>query len=384
MKKAYPLFFLLLFIVGACINEAQTPKGVVIEMYSPDLPDTTDVYIVGSIDELGNWNPAAVKMRKLDNHRWRFCIQGDVPNLVEYKFTLGSWEKEAGGANGLPLQNFVLKPKGDTLVKHDIYFWLDGQARILRGQVSGNVDYLGQMKGEGILDREVIVLLPNDYESNTEKQYPVLYMHDGQNLFDPNTSSFGVDWEIDETLDSMAKLGTVEIPIVVGIYNTSERTADYTIGKQSQDYMQFVVETVKPLIDKKYRTLPDAEHTAVGGSSYGGLISFKMAWEYPHIFSKAFCLSPAFKIQKIDYVQNVLNFKGRRKDLTFYIDNGGVGLEEQLQPGIDDMLEALEIKGYKKDKDFFWILDKEARHFESDWAKRMPNALQLIYAKNKD
>ena len=242
------------------------------------------------------------------------------------------------------------------------------------GQISGNVEYLGQMHGDGILDRDVIVLLPNDYESNIEKQYPVLYMHDGQNLFDPTTSSFGVDWQIDETLDSLEKLGAIEIPIVVGIYNTSERTADYTIGKQSQDYMRFVVETVKPFIDKKYRTLTDAKNTAVGGSSYGGLISFKMAWEYPHIFSKAFCLSPAFKVQNIDYVQNVLDYKGERKNLTFYIDNGGIGLEEQLQPGIDDMLEALEVRGYN----FFYITDKKARHFESDWAKRMPNAFLLI------
>lgn len=381
MKKVYPLFFLLLFIVGACINEPQIPKGVIIEIYSPDLPDSSNVYIVGSIAELGNWNPAAVKMRKLENHLWRYCIQGDIPDLIEYKFTLGSWDKEAGGANGLPLQNFILKPKGDTLIKHDIYFWLDGQPRILDGQVTGNVEYLGQMQGDGLLDRDVIVLLPNDYELNPEKHYPVLYMHDGQNLFDPTTSSFGVDWEIDETLDSLEKLGTIEIPIVVGIYNTSERTADYTIGKQSQAYMKFVVEIVKPFIDKNYRTLSDVKNTTVGGSSYGGLISFKMAWEYPQIFSKAFCLSPAFKVQNIDYVQNVLEYKGDHKALTFYIDNGGVGLEEQLQPGIDDMLKALESKGYEKDKDFFWISDKEARHFESDWAKRMPNAFQLMFPK---
>ena len=381
----YRIFFafFLALTFSSCLNEAQTPKGVVIEMYSPDLPDTTNVYIVGSIAELGNWNPAAVEMRKLDNHRWRFCIQDDVPNMIEYKFTLGSWENEAGGANGLPLQNFILKPKGDTIVKHDIYFWLDGQRHVVEGQVTGHVDYPGQMKAEGLLDREVIVWFPPQYEENTSKRFPVLYMHDGQNLFDPSTSSFGVDWEIDEILDSLSKLGSVEIPIVVGIYNTSERTADYTIGKQSEAYAKFVVEVVKPFIDKNYRTLSGPENTAVGGSSYGGLISFKMAWEYPHIFSKAFCLLPAFKIQNIDYVQNVLDYNGDRKDLTFYIDNGGVGLEEQLQPGIDDMLKALETKGYEKDKDFFWVLDKEARHFESDWAKRMPKAFQLMYAKKK-
>ncbi|MCD6091697.1 MAG: hypothetical protein J7J72_09370 [Bacteroidales bacterium] len=381
MKKVYPLILLVIFIMTACINNHNKQTGIVIEMQSPELADTISVYITGSISVLGNWDPATVKMQSLGNHIWRFCLPDQVPELIEYKFTLGSWEKEAGGANGLPLQNFILKPKGDTLVKHEIYFWLDGKPRTFQGEITGNVKYHRQMHGEGILDRDLVVLLPNTYELNTNKHYPVLYMHDGQNLFDPATSSYGVDWQIDETLDSLSKTDQIEIPIVVGIYNTNERTADYTIGKQSEAYAQFVVDVVKPFIDKNYRTLPEAENTAVGGSSYGGLISFKMAWEYPNIFSKAFCLSPAFKVQNIDYVQNVLDYKGERKNLTFYIDNGGLGLEEQLQPGIEDMLKALEEKGYKKDKDFFWVSDKEARHFESDWAKRMPQAFVLMYSK---
>ncbi len=381
MKKAIIPFFLLAFIVGGCLNESQTPKGIVIEIYSPDLMDTNTVYITGSIPELGSWNPQAIKMRPIENHRWQYSIQGKVPELIEYKFTLGSWENEAAGANGLPLQNFVLKPNGDTLINHTINFWGNGEPKAISGQVTGRVDYLGKMNGEGILDRDVIIWLPNDYESNSKNKYPVLYMHDGQNIFDPTTSSFGIDWKIDETLDSLSKLGTIDIPLVVGIYNTSERTADYTIGNQSQAYMKFVVDIVKPFIDKNYRTLPDRENTAVGGSSYGGLISFKLAWEYPHIFSKAFCLSPAFKVQNIDYVQNVLDYQGPPKALTFYIDNGGVGLEEQLQPGIIDMLEALDLKRYRTNKDIFWIHDKEARHFESDWAKRMPKAFELMYSK---
>lgn len=363
--------------MSSCLN---TPKGVVIEIQSPDLPDTTEVYISGSIPALGNWDPGKVKMQALGNHSWRFIIQDDVPNLIEYKFTLGSWEREAADANGFSLKNFVLKPKGDTLVKHQINFWLYGNPVTFEGQITGNVQYHKKMKGVGILDRDVIVWLPPDYESNTKKHYSVLYMHDGQNLFDSQTSSFGVDWQIDETLDSLANQGHIEIPIVVGIYNTVGRTADYTTGKQSQDYMQFVVKTVKPFIDETYRTLPSPENTAVGGSSYGGLISFKLAWEYPNVFSKAFCLSPAFKVQNLDYVQNVLDYTGDRKALTFYIDNGGIGLEEELQPGIDAMIKALEEKGYIQNKDYFWILDKEARHFESDWAKRMPNAFELMYS----
>jgi len=350
-------------------------------MSSPDLPDSTGVYISGSVSALGNWSPNTIKMQSMGDHLWRIHIQDSLPELIEYKFTLGSWEKEAGGANGLPLENFVLKKTKDTIVHHSIYFWLNGSPRIFEGGIVGTLKYHRQMKGEGLLDRDLVVLLPADYESNGKKKHPVLYMHDGQNLFDPQTSSFGVDWQIDETLDLLGQSNEIEIPIVVGIYNTAQRTADYTVGKQSQDYMRFVVETVKPFIDKNYRTLPDASNTAIGGSSYGGLISFKLAWEYPHVFSKAFCLSPALKIQNIDYVQNVLDDPSGHKDISFYIDNGGVGLEEQLQAGVEDMLKALESKGYIKDQDLFVVFDKNARHFESAWASRMPTAFRLMYSK---
>ncbi len=370
-----PLLFAFAF--SSCLNQA--PKGVVIEMQSPDLPDSTAVFITGSIPQLGNWNPNAVKMKALGKHVWQFQLSDSIPDLVEYKFTLGSWEKEAAGANGLPLQNLILKAKGDTTVRNTIYFWLDGKPKTFNGQITGKVEYHRQLHGDGLIDRDLVVLLPNDYASNNEKHYPVLYMHDGQNIFDPATSSFGVDWQIDETLDSMSKIGNREIPIVVGIYNTIERTPDYTIGQQSQDYMAFVVDIVKPFIDKHYRTKPQKEFTSIGGSSYGGLISFRLAWEYPDVFSKAYCLSPALKVQNIDYVKNVR--EGGKPDVVFYLDNGGIGLEEQLQPGIDEMIAALKQKGYIENKDFFWVHDKSARHFESDWAKRMPKAFELMLEK---
>lgn len=376
----YAMIIAVLF--SACTPSLKNPKGVVIEMYSPDLPDTTRVYITGSIAQLGNWNPSAVPMEYQGDHLWRFIINGEWPALIEYKFTLGSWSREAAGANGLPLQNLVLKPKGDTVVKNNINFWLDGKPRVTKGQVTGQVRYHGPMHGKGLLDRSLVVWLPPQYDAIPDSHYPVLYMHDGQNLFDPATSSFGVDWQIDETLDSLAKTGNYQIPIVVGIENTVERTPDYTPGKQNKDYMRFVVEEVKPFIDSVYRTLPDRENTSVGGSSYGGLVSFMMAWEYPDVFSKAYCLSPAFKIQRIDYVKNVLDTK-QHKDLTFYIDNGGVGLEEQLQPGVDAMIAALKKKGYRENQDFFVVIDPKARHFESDWAKRMPRAFELMLKPNE-
>ena len=99
------------------------------------------------------------------------------------------------------------------------------------------------------------------------------------------------------------------------------------------------------------------------------------------MFSQAICMSPAFKIDQIDYVKNVQKYSGKKKPIRIYIDNGGVGLETRLQPGIDDMLTALSEKGYIQDRDYFWVKDLTAEHNESAWAKRLPNALIRVFAQ---
>jgi predicted alpha/beta superfamily hydrolase len=103
-----------------------------------------------------------------------------------------------------------------------------------------------------------------------------------------------------------------------------------------------------------------------------------LAWQHPEIFSKAFCLSPAFKIQTIDVVSDVTGYQGKKKKIEFYIDNGGKGLEERLQPGVDEMINALEMKGYRSGRDLFLVRAPEAEHNEAAWAKRMPGALKLM------
>ena len=142
--------------------------------------------------------------------------------------------------------------------------------------------------------------------------------------------------------------------------------------------MKLVVDKIKPLIDENYRTLTDRNNTWIGGSSAGGTMAFMLCWEYPDIFSKGICMSPAFKIQEIDYVTTVLNYSSPKKPIKLYIDNGGIDLEEQLQPGIDEMLNALSEKGFKEDEDYMWVKDTTASHYEKDWAKRFPQAIQFI------
>ena len=377
------LFFILVLFWSLYSNsQPQHSKlnKITFQLFSPDLNKESAVYITGSIPELGNWNPAAIQMNFIGNHRWEKTIETKAAFGIEYKFTLGSWEKESVNANGLPLDNFIVKVSSDTLIKNDIYFWKDGTIKNVVGKITGTVKYHYNFEGKNLLDRDIIVWLPTNYDNNNER-YEVLYMHDGQNLFDPKTSSFGVDWQVDEAMDSLITLKKIKPLIVVGIYNTKDRSSEYLPADKGKDYMQFLVHQLKPFIDKNYRTKPGRKHTFVGGSSMGGIISFALVWEYPAVFSKAICMSPAFKINHIDYVKAVNNYQGKKKKIKLYIDNGGIGLEEQLQPGIDNMLKALEQKGFVEGKDYLWVHDKNAKHFEAAWAKRMPFALQWLLGK---
>lgn len=379
---------LFLFSISLTFQAQNEPDiRVTFVLTSPDLPDDTSVYITGGIEQLGMWNPGKVKMDSKGNHVWSKEILLSRQMSIEYKYTLGSWEREGANATGAPLQNLEAKINQSTTIKDTILFWTrTGQHKVVvRGQITGTVKYHRGMKGAGLQDRDLIVWLPPGYETDKHARYPVVYMHDGQNVVDPATSSFGVDWQIDETADALIKKQSIPPLIVVGIYNTPDRFKEYTPGETGSAYVSFVVKTVKPLIDSTYRTKRDRKNTIVGGSSAGGIISFMIVWEHPETFSKAICMSPAFKSpgslrMNFDYVKVVAGSK-KRENVFFYIDNGGVGLESQLQPGIDEMIRALKEKGYKEQKDFVYIVDPNARHFEADWAKRFPNALMLALRK---
>ncbi len=148
--------------------------------------------------------------------------------------------------------------------------------------------------------RRIWVYLPPGY-ANSRKQYPVLYMHDGQNLF-ADSSSFSGEWGVDESLDSLFFAGANKGIIVVGVDNGGDkRLTEYSPwpnsthgGGEGEAYARFLAETLKPAIDSTYRTLSGQKNTAIGGSSLGGLISLYTAFKYPKIFGKVAVFSPAF------------------------------------------------------------------------------------------
>lgn len=379
------ILYFCLFIIFSFSSFSQTDSVQVnIEVTISNLGIKNDsVFVAGSHPKFGRWSPGKIPLKKINDST--FAREFTFPSNIdlEFKFTRGSWSNEAALKDGSTPPNHILTVKNDTTVYYKIENWRDGSDRKVYGQITGTVNYIDSLKTrEELLPRDVIIWLPPNYDKNIDKSYPVLYMHDGQNIIDPKTSSFGVDWQIDETADSLITNNIIEPIIIVGMYCTDNRYIEYSENDTGYAYLDFIANDLKPIIDKKYRTKPDRENTAIAGSSMGGLISFMAAWEYPDVFSKAACLSPALKIRSYNYVDNVVNYDGEKKDILLYIDNGGIALDDSIQTGVDEMLAALEKKGYKPNKDYFWFKDEDAVHNEAAWAERAWRFLTLFF--NKD
>jgi predicted alpha/beta superfamily hydrolase len=383
-KLLFSLLMFLIILQIVSLNVYGQEVEITFCLYSPDLHEDSIVYITGSDSALGNWNPGKVKMKSVGDNIWEHSITCQSREIIEYKYTLGSWRHEAANDSGFPLPNFSIKAVKDTIIKNKILKWTKDRNMNVEGQITGTVKYHRQLNSDGIMPRDVIVWLPPNYDKS-DKRYPVLYMHDGQNIIDPQTSAFGVDWEIDETCTQLIAEKMIPPLIVVGIYNAEERAQEYVPGIKGTAYKKFIVEVLKPFIDKNYRTNSSRENTFIGGSSAGGLCAFMLAWEYPEVFSKAMCMSPALKYENVqgtidvDYVRTVKESERPDEPLFFYMDVGNDNIEKLIKPGLEEMLIVLQEKGYKANEDFVFIYDENARHFEADWARRFPEAIKLFF-----
>lgn len=350
-------------------------------LHAPNLSIDSTVYITGNNERLGFWNPAEVKMDYTGDHSWRKEIIFTHSIQLEYKYTLGSWEREGANKDKFPFSNFFVNISRDIVIKDRILFWTSKTRPKRASTITGTVKYHYNLKGDNIPARDILVWLPPGYHSDRTQHHPVIYMQDGQNVFDAATSSFGNEWQADETCDLLIRTHKIPPVIVVGIYNTSERSKEYIPGKKGSAYMEFLIHKLKPFIDRTYRTKPEAEFTMVAGSSAGGTIAFMLVWEHPDVFSKAICMSPALKIDNIDYVATVKTSAEKRNNIFLYIYNGGIDLESKLQPGINEMIAVLKEKGYHQGSHFECLYDPQGHHNELAWAKRLPAALERCLKK---
>lgn len=243
-------------------------------------------------------------------------------------------------------------------------------------KIIGQVKYYKNLKSKFLeLSRDVFVLLPPGYNENSEKKYPVLYMHDGQNLINPKTSFSGYDWRVDETAYKLIRQKKIQEIIIVGIYNTEERLEEYSSSNKGKNYIKFIIEELKPFIDLNYRTKSDKENTAVMGSSMGGLISFLIVWNFPEVFSKAACLSSSFFYNNEEAIRMVRNSKEKKK-IKLYIDHGEDGL-----PRGQKMFCVLTKKNYLIGTDIDYYYAPGAEHNEIAWANRLERPLLFLFSR---
>lgn len=377
MKKLF-LNFLFVILTNSLMFSQVKVKVVLITNNNQG----EKLYISGNQPELGSWNPDNILLEKENDSTWSKQFIFKSGERIEFKFTKGSWLTEALDNNGNVPDNISFLANRDTVVKISVRKWKNANKKV-KGGITGQVKYHRNFICEGLLPRDVIVWLPPGYDSLTIKRYPVMYLQDAQNIIDPNTSLFGNEWQVDETADSLIKSGAIKEIIIVGIYNTRFRNFEYGDTDSGKVYLDFMINSLKPFIDSNYRTLSDRENTAIGGSSLGALIAFKMGWEHPEYFSKVACLSPAFEIDKIDYVSKVTGYLGAKPDLKFYFDVGEADLELELKRGTINMINALEQKGFSIDKDIYFYHDYSGLHDEKSWSKRVWRFLEFFFSKDQ-
>ena len=221
--------------------------------------------------------------------------------------------------------------------------------------------------------RDLFVYLP---PTSRRTRHPVIYMQDGQNLFDP-AMSFAGTWAVDEALRWASRRGLDAV--VVGIPNMGDaRLAEYDPFRGTGDrYLDFVTHTVKPLVDARFPTLPDRNHTGIAGSSMGGLISLYAFFQYPEVFGIAAALSPSLWFADgalLDLVARTPKVPGGGR---LYLDVGMREGEQTLALGrrLRDLLLA---KGYEAGRDFRWGEDQDGVHHESAWGRRFRAALPFL------
>ena len=234
---------------------------------------------------------------------------------------------------------------------------------------------------------DVIVCLPPGYDRERNRRYPVMYLHDGQNVFDDYPMApFGVQWGIDTTARALIHAGLVEPVILVAIGNAGrERIDEYTptrdnahdAGGMADKYGRMLVNEIKPLMDQDFRTLPDAMNTAVGGSSLGGLLSLHLGLTYPHVFGKLALLSPSVWWDDRWIVRQLNSFRAPHESLRIWLDVG-TG-ETRMLKGAQLLYRTLVRRGWNPEGDLRYLEVPGALHDERAWGDRVGQVLQFLF-----
>ena len=236
-------------------------------------------------------------------------------------------------------------------------------------------------------DRAIWAYLPPAYAENTRARFPVLYMHDGQNLFDPALAFGGNEWKVDETLDAAAEDGSIREVIVIGIENTSQRIYEYTPttdpgtagGGGGDKYLTLVAAELKPQIDQMLRTEPARAATGILGSSLGGLISAYAGVRRPDVFGIVGAMSPSTWWNGTVIIGDVAAMPSTMRPARVYVDSGDSGTSNDDVSNTNQLAATYVADGYVAGVDFDHVVQAGGQHSEIYWAQRLPGALQFLF-----
>jgi predicted alpha/beta superfamily hydrolase len=384
----------------AMAQEAVAQSAAAVPAYAPvirvtlanPLPLDKQIFISGSFNA---WalGPRAWPMTMLPDGSYAARLPQWVRGNYEFKFHLGDWGHEAVNAQGSKLGDFsaTFSPRKMTF-EYKIDGWLAINAWPKAGSTAPRgVSLLSDDMRMPQLNRNrrVWVYLPPDYGA-AGKRYPVIYMQDGQNIFDRATS-FAGEWGVDETLDRLARAGDPGA-IVIAIDNGGQtRREEYHAidpengrpGKQDA-YLQFIVSTLKPLVDSAFATKPDRLNTAIMGASSGGTLALNAAMKHPNVFGKAAMFStPLWLAPRFETLISASN--AYRPDTKLWFNCGanekiGEGPAGMFAKDVPALIDALAAAGFSRDRQISSKIDAEGLHNEAFWGRTFEDAYKFLFA----
>jgi predicted alpha/beta superfamily hydrolase len=339
-----------------------------------------DLYIAGSFN---GWNPGNEQYKFQSTNNGKYIIDLKLPaGTYEYKITKGSWKEVECKTGGVDISNRILKVSKDETLNINIEAWKDNfQIQQRKHTASSHVKIIDTVFLIPQLNRtrRIWIYLPENYSSQPSYHFPVLYIHDGQNVFDDATS-FSGEWGVDEFLDSAIVRSCIVVAIDNGAdkrlneycpYNFSLKSpgissADSINKGEGNLYVDFLVKTLKRFIDKNYRTLKDKANTFVAGSSMGGLISMYAVLKYPKVFGGAGVFSPAFWVGP--EIFDDIMVKGKKVNSSIYFYAG----KQESERMVPDMLKAFDEMSHVSKSKMITVIRDEGKHNETTWRKEFP------------